>query len=83
MTIAAALHQSGLYGTVARRKPILSKRHMAARLEFAKKHLKDSKTMRHNILWSDETKMELFGMNAKCYVWGTPGTTHHLSNTIP
>ncbi len=41
-TITAALHQSGLYGRVARRKPLLSARHMKARMEFAKKHLKDS-----------------------------------------
>ena len=41
-TISAALHQSGLYGRVARRKTLLSKRHMTARLEFVKKHIKDS-----------------------------------------
>ena len=41
-TIFAVLHQSGLYGRVARRKPLLNKRHMTARLEFAKRHLKDS-----------------------------------------
>ncbi|KAI3360662.1 hypothetical protein L3Q82_002524 [Scortum barcoo] len=52
-TISAAIHQSGLYGRVARRKPLLSKRHMAARLEFAKMHLKDSQTMRNKILWSE------------------------------
>jgi transposase len=39
-TISAALHQSGLYGRVARLKPLLSKRHMTARLEFAKRYLK-------------------------------------------
>uniref|UniRef100_A0AAZ3SIE3 Transposase Tc1-like domain-containing protein n=1 Tax=Oncorhynchus tshawytscha TaxID=74940 RepID=A0AAZ3SIE3_ONCTS len=39
-TISASLHQSDLYGRVARRKPLLSKRHMAAHLEFAKRHLK-------------------------------------------
>jgi transposase len=39
-TISAALHQSGLYGRVTRRKPLLSKKHMTARLEFAKRHLK-------------------------------------------
>uniref|UniRef100_A0A9J7YBH3 Tc1-like transposase DDE domain-containing protein n=1 Tax=Cyprinus carpio carpio TaxID=630221 RepID=A0A9J7YBH3_CYPCA len=38
-TITAALHQSGLYGRVARRKPLLSARHMKARMEFAKKQL--------------------------------------------
>ncbi len=36
-TITAALHQSGLYGRVARRKPLLSARHMKACMEFAKK----------------------------------------------
>jgi hypothetical protein len=41
-TFSAALHPSGFYGRVARRKPLLSKRHMTACLEFAKRHLKDS-----------------------------------------
>ena len=82
-TITAALHQSGLYGRVARRKPFLSARHMKARIEFAKKHMEDSQTMRNKILWSDETKIELFGVNSKRYVWRKPGTAHHLPNTIP
>ncbi len=82
-TITAALHQSGLYGRVARRKPLLSARYMKARMEFAKKHLKDSKMVTNKILWSDETKIELFGLNSKRYVWRKPGTAHHLSNTVP
>ena len=48
---------------------------MIARLEFAKRHLMDSQTMRHKILWSDETKIELFGLNAKRHVWRK--TWHH------
>ncbi len=75
-TITAALHQSGLYDRVARRKPLLSARHM-------KKHLKDSKMVTNKILWSDETKIERFGLNSKRYVWRKPGTAHHLSNTVP
>ena len=39
-TISAALHQSGLYGRVAIRKTLLSKRNMTAHLEFDKRHLK-------------------------------------------
>ena len=42
---------------MARWKPLLSKRHMTARLEFAKRQLKGSQTMRNKILWSDESKM--------------------------
>jgi hypothetical protein len=30
--------------------------------------------MRNRILWSDETKIELFGLNAKRHVWSKPGT---------
>jgi hypothetical protein len=60
-TISAALHQSGLYGRVARQKPLLIKRNMTAHLDFAEK---DSHTIRNKILWSDETKIKLFGLNA-------------------
>ena len=30
--------------------------------------------MRHKILWFDETKIELFGLNAKRHIWRKPGT---------
>ena len=30
--------------------------------------------MRNKILWSDETKIELFVLNAKRHVWRKPGT---------
>lgn len=34
-------------------------------------------------LWSDETKVELFGLNGKHHVWRKPGTIHSLVNTLP
>ncbi|KAK6302240.1 hypothetical protein J4Q44_G00265950 [Coregonus suidteri] len=58
---------------------------MTARLEFAKRHLKDSQTIRNKILWSDETKIELFGLNAKRHVWRKPGaipTVKHGGGSI-
>ena len=73
-TISAPLHQSGLYGRVARRKPLLSKSHMTTRLEFANRNLRDSQFMRNKIIWSDITKIELFGLNAKRHVWRRPCT---------
>jgi hypothetical protein len=30
--------------------------------------------MRNKILWSDETKIQLFGLNAKLHIWRKPGT---------
>ena len=44
---------------------------MVARLEFAKRHLKESQTMRNTIISSDVTKI---GLNAKRHVWRKPGT---------
>ncbi|MGH0127234.1 UNVERIFIED_CONTAM: hypothetical protein FKN15_074929 [Acipenser sinensis] len=68
-TISKAFHKNGLYGRVARKKPWLKKTHILARKEFAKRHLEDTAVMWQNVLWSDETKVELFGLNAKRYVW--------------
>ena len=45
-------------------------------------HINDSQTIRNEILCSDKTKIELFGLNAKCHVWRKPGTAQHLANTI-
>ena len=75
-TVSAALHKSKLFGRVARRKSLLRKRHMTAHLQFGKRHVKDSESMRKKILCSDETKIELFGPDAKRYVWRKPSTAH-------
>jgi hypothetical protein len=40
-----------------------------------------SLTMRSQVLWSDETKIELFGLNAKRHIWKKPASipTKHES----
>ena len=39
--------------------------------------------MGQKILWSVETKIELFGLNAKHYIWRKWSTPHHPINNIP
>ena len=58
---------------------------MTALLEFAKRHLKDFQTMRSKFLWSDETKIELFDLDAKpvCRKPGTIPTVKHGGGSIP
>uniref|UniRef100_A0A8C4PY27 Uncharacterized protein n=1 Tax=Eptatretus burgeri TaxID=7764 RepID=A0A8C4PY27_EPTBU len=51
--------------------------------KLQKNHSGDFEAMWQNILWSDGTKMELFGRNAKRYVSCKPNTSHHPKNTIP
>lgn len=65
----------GLYGRIAKLNQLLGKRHMTTCLEFVERYLNDSQTTRNKILWSDETKIELFGLNAKCHIWRKSHTT--------
>jgi hypothetical protein len=77
-TISAALHQSDLYGRVARRKPLLWKKADDSPLRVW--HLNVSLTMRNKILWSDETMIEHFCLSANCYAWRKPATIPTVKN---
>uniref|UniRef100_F6Z3Z6 Fizzy-related protein homolog n=1 Tax=Xenopus tropicalis TaxID=8364 RepID=F6Z3Z6_XENTR len=50
---------------------------------FATSHVGDTANMWKKVLWSDETKIELFGQNAKRYVWRKTNTAHNSEHTIP
>ncbi len=82
-TISRALHKSGLYGRVARRKPLLKECHKKSRLQFASSHVRDTADKWKKVLWSDETKIELFGLNDKRYVRRKNNTAHQSKHTIP
>jgi hypothetical protein len=62
------LHSWGRIGRVACRKPLLSARNIIKRLRFAKKHVKWSKKKWKKVLFTDESKFELFGNNRKTFV---------------
>ena len=68
-TIRRALDKEGFNGRVARRKPLLSQKHHKMRLQFATTNLNQSATFWKNVLWTDETKIELFGRTSQRYVW--------------
>ena len=65
-TFSRAFHKSDLYGRVARRKQLLKYSHKSSHLEFARSHVGDTANMWKKMLWSDETKMLLSGLKAKC-----------------
>ena len=57
-TISNALHREGLKSCCARKVPLLKK------AQFAKEHLDDPEEAWEKVMWSDETKIELFGINS-------------------
>ena len=54
---------------VMRKKPFLSVCHKKSRMRYGKAHLDKPEAFWKNILWSDETKIELFGQNKRRYAW--------------
>ncbi|CDQ97894.1 unnamed protein product, partial [Oncorhynchus mykiss] len=65
------------------KKPLLQNCHKKARLRFATAHGDKDRTFWRNVLWSDETKIELFGHNDHRYVWRKKGEACKPNNTIP
>ncbi|XP_061703403.1 uncharacterized protein LOC133515117 isoform X2 [Syngnathoides biaculeatus] len=57
--------------------------HVKARLKFANDHLDDTEESWEKVLWSDETKKELFGHNSINLVWRKTNDELHPKNTIP
>ena len=52
------------------KKPYLSEKHKKARLEFAKRHKDWTIEDWKKVIWSDETKINIFGSDGRQYRWG-------------
>ncbi|XDV44771.1 hypothetical protein PO909_013011 [Leuciscus waleckii] len=57
--------------------------HVQARLKFANDHLDDPEEEWEKVMWSDETKIELFGLNSTRRVWRKKKDEYNPKNTIP
>ncbi len=72
-TIRRTLHQISLYGCRPRRKPLLKMMLKKDHKQIAEdKQAKDMDYWNH-VLWSDETKLNLFGSDGVKCVWRQPG----------
>ncbi|XDV43857.1 hypothetical protein PO909_012255 [Leuciscus waleckii] len=80
-TIKRRLHKNKYRGFTTRCKPFISIKNRKARLDFAKKHLKKPDQFWKSILWTDETKINLFQSDGKRRVWRRKGTAHDPKHT--
>ncbi|KAK3544418.1 hypothetical protein QTP86_011156 [Hemibagrus guttatus] len=68
---------------IHRRKPLLKMMHKKARKQFAEdKQTKDMDYWNH-VLWSDETKINLFGSDGVKRVWWQPGEEYKDKCVLP
>lgn len=82
-TISRAIHQKGIFSRSPRKTPLLKPMHVRARLDFANEFVIKPKEFWDNILWSNETKIELFGRPGTQKVWRKKNTEYSPKNTIP
>uniref|UniRef100_A0AAZ3S1F5 Transposase Tc1-like domain-containing protein n=1 Tax=Oncorhynchus tshawytscha TaxID=74940 RepID=A0AAZ3S1F5_ONCTS len=71
ITLSCTLHRAGFYRRVSRKK---------SKYVWC---VGDSPNIWKNVLWSDETKIELFAHQGKHYVRRKHNTSNHPENTIP
>jgi len=84
-TIRRALNRCGLEARVKPRKPLLSPRNIKRRLAFARKHAKWTVDDWKRVIWSDETKINLFGSDGREYCYRFPGERllpQHIKPTV-
>ena len=77
-TISNTLHREGLKSCCARKVPLLKEAHVQAHLK-----LDDLEEALEKVMWSDETKIELFGINWTRHVWRKRNAEYNPKNTIP
>ncbi|CDQ79889.1 unnamed protein product, partial [Oncorhynchus mykiss] len=62
------LREPGLHGRIAAKKPLLKDSNNKKRLAWAKKNEQWILDLWKSVLWSDDSKVEIFGSNRRIFV---------------
>ena len=83
VTIRRRLCEANLSARSPRKVPLLKKRHVLKRIQFAKEHIDWPKEKWRNILWTDESKIVLFGSKGcRQFVRRPPNTEFRPQYTL-
>lgn len=81
--IRKVLRHAGLRGRVKVRKPLLKKRHLRDRLDFALTHRHKTPADWAKVFFSDEVKINLMGSDGRRYCWKKPNEGITRRTTSP
>jgi len=71
-TIRNRMHEDGMYGRIARKKPFINERNRIKRVKWAKKYQDVGNSFWERVIWSDESKFNLFGSDGIVRIWRFP-----------
>ena len=72
-TVRNGLNKVGMMAVVKRKRPLLIKKHMKERLDFAIVHQDWTLDDWKKVVWSDETKINRLGSDGRKWVWKKAG----------
>ncbi|CAJ0915678.1 unnamed protein product [Ranitomeya imitator] len=82
-TVKRRLCAAGLHGKIAARKPLLRTGNKQKRLVWAKEHKEWTLDQWKSVLWSDESKFEIFGSNHRVFVRRRKGERMDSTCLVP
>ncbi len=77
------LQQVVFHGRHPRKKPLLKLAHKKACKQFAEDNLAKSMNYWNHVLWSDESKVNLFDSDGVQHVWRGPGEEYQENCALP
>ena len=82
-TVRHVVHAEGLNAQIPRRSPLLTQKHKKSQFQYAENHINKPQKFCNSVLWSDETKLELFGPVNQWYIWRRKNKAYTENNTLP
>lgn len=82
-TVRNIIHKAGYFSRIPRPKPFISKVNKAKRLEFANRYVNKETDFWDHVIFSDESKFNIFRNDGRELVWRKPNTALQKQNLLP